>query len=121
MAIFYPFSSSVWSGHHLWNVPKINAICAELTGNWAGVPAGEHLPLRDYMMALAIRIISSTHFGAFFRNDDNTKALHKLYESVSMYVIYILKQGYCKDREWFIFVVHYVETGYKTAINKKFL
>ena len=36
--------------------PKINAICAELTRNWAGVPAGEHLPLRDYMMALAIRV-----------------------------------------------------------------
>ena len=35
------------------------------------------------MMALAIRIISSTHFGAFFRSDGNTKALHKLYESVS--------------------------------------
>ena len=89
------------------------------------MPTGEHLPLRDYMMALAIRIISSTHFGAFFRNDDNTKALHKLYESVSMYVIYILKQGYCqvtvKIGEWFIFLVHYVETGYKTAINKKFL
>ena len=67
--------------------PKINAICTELTRNWSGVPTGEHLPLRDYMMALAIRIISSTHFGAFFRNDDNTKALHKLYESVSMYMI----------------------------------
>ena len=63
--------------------PQINSICAELTRNWSSVPAGEHLPLRDYMMALAIRIISSTHFGAFFRSDDNTKALHKLYESVS--------------------------------------
>ena len=61
---------------------KMNAICTELTRNWSGVPTGEHLPLRDYMMALAIRIISSTHFGAFFRNDDNTKALHKLDESV---------------------------------------
>ena len=50
--------------------PKINAICTELTRNWSGVPTGEHLPLRDYMMALAIRIIRDHRHMTFAKFPD---------------------------------------------------
>ena len=46
------------------------------------LPDDEHVPVHAYMMAVAIKMISATQFGAYFRDDDTIKNFHQLYERV---------------------------------------
>nr|AKH03540.1 cytochrome P450 20A1 [Paracyclopina nana] len=63
--------------------PQFIQITKELCDAWKSFSANEHIPLHEYMMALSIRMISTTQFGAFFRkNPDNIKALASLYHEV---------------------------------------
>ncbi len=39
-------------------LPAMNSICKEFADNWARLPPEEHVPLFDYMMALAIKNIT---------------------------------------------------------------
>ena len=50
---------------------------------WLEFPSEEHVPLHEYMMALAIKMISKTQLGAYFKNDDNVRIFHKHYIQVS--------------------------------------
>ena len=47
------------------------------------MPADEHIPLHAYMMALAIKLITTTQFGAYFKKDSAIKSFHLAYEEVS--------------------------------------
>ena len=46
------------------------------------LPDDEHVPVHAYMMAVAIKMISATQFGAYFRDDETIKNFHQLYERV---------------------------------------
>ena len=54
----------------------------EFVSNWSSLPADEHIPLHDYSMALAIKMITNTHFGAYFKHNHNTSTFHQQYELV---------------------------------------
>lgn len=56
--------------------------CEDFASNWSLLPAGEHVPLHDYMMALAVKMLTCSHFGSFFRHDKATMDFHHLYELV---------------------------------------
>ena len=38
--------------------------------------------MHDYMMALAIKLITETQFGAYFKNHQNTMKFHQIYDLV---------------------------------------
>nr|AIL94175.1 cytochrome P450 CYP20A1 [Tigriopus japonicus] len=63
-------------------LPEFNKISMELVENWQNIPKDDHIPLHDYMMALAIRLLTSTQLGAYFKVDANTMEFQQLYESV---------------------------------------
>ncbi len=46
------------------------------------LPEDEHVPVHAYMMAVAIKMVSATQFGAYFKDDDTIKNFHQLYEKV---------------------------------------
>jgi hypothetical protein len=48
----------------LWNDLQIGK---ELVTAWSKLPADEHVPVHAYMMAVAIKMVSATQFGAYFR------------------------------------------------------
>ena len=54
----------------------------ELVSAWHKLPEDEHVPVHAYMMAVAIKMLSSTQFGAYFKDDDVIKSYHQLYEKV---------------------------------------
>ena len=55
----------------------------ELCDAWKSFNKDEHIPLHEYMMALSIRIITTTQFGAFFRNQpENIKDVASLYNEI---------------------------------------
>lgn len=55
----------------------------ELCDAWKSFSEDEHIPLHEYMMALSIRIITTTQFGAFFRKQpENIKSVAGLYNEV---------------------------------------
>eukprot|EP00094_Tigriopus_californicus_P006858 TCALIF_06607-PA protein Name:"Similar to RIOK2 Serine/threonine-protein kinase RIO2 (Homo sapiens)" AED:0.17 eAED:0.17 QI:0/0.66/0.7/0.9/1/1/10/104/975 len=63
-------------------LPEFNKISLELVENWQNIPKDDHIPLHDYMMALAIRLLTSSQLGAYFKVDANTMEFQQLYESV---------------------------------------
>ena len=63
--------------------PKLLKIGDELCEAWKSFNAEEHIPVHEYMIAVAIRMISSVQFGAHFQNIDNTKKLAETYDEVS--------------------------------------
>ena len=56
----------------------------ELVSAWRKLPEDEHVPVHAYMMAVAIKMLSSTQFGAYFKNDETIKNFHQLYEKVQL-------------------------------------
>nr|APH81398.1 cytochrome P450 CYP20A1 [Tigriopus kingsejongensis] len=75
-------SESFSPRHCAKQLPTFNKISLELVENWKSIPKDDHVPLNDYMMALAIRLLTSTQMGAYFKHHENTMEFHKLYESV---------------------------------------
>ena len=57
-------------------------VVKELERAWSEFSVDEHVPLHEYMMALAIKMISKTQLGAFFKDDENVRTFHKHYMKV---------------------------------------
>lgn len=57
-------------------------VVKELESAWSEFSVDEHVPLHEYMMALAIKMISKTQLGAFFKNDQNVRTFHQHYIKV---------------------------------------
>jgi cytochrome P450 len=57
-------------------------ISKELNEAWKSFNSEEHIPLNEYMISLAIRMISATQFGSYFRTAENIKSFAKLYDLV---------------------------------------
>ena len=55
---------------------------SELAQSWQTFGKDEHLPLHEYMMALSIRMVSSTQFGAYFQKPENIKTVAVLYHEL---------------------------------------
>ena len=54
----------------------------ELAQSWHSFSKDEHIPLHEYMMALSIRMVSSTQFGAYFQKPENIKKVAILYHDI---------------------------------------
>ena len=54
----------------------------ELAQSWQTFGKDEHIPLHEYMMALSIRMVSSTQFGAYFQKPENIKTVAVLYHDL---------------------------------------
>ena len=63
-------------------LPKINVIANGFCDHWASLADDEHIPLHETMMALATKIVSSTHFGAYFKSDQSTKEFQRICDEV---------------------------------------
>ncbi len=63
------------------------------------LPEDEHVPVHAYMMAVAIKMVSATQFGAYFRDDETIKNFHQLYERVRL--IYSLSQFCAPVKDYF--------------------
>ena len=63
--------------------PKLLKISEELCSAWKSFDVEEHIPVHEYMIAVAIRMISSVQFGAHFQDLENTKQLMKTYNGVA--------------------------------------
>ena len=54
----------------------------ELSKSWKTFDNEEHIPLCEYMIALSIRMVSETQFGAYFQKSENIKKVAYLYHDV---------------------------------------
>ena len=54
----------------------------ELSKSWKTFDTEEHIPLHEYMIALSIRMVSETQFGAYFQKSENIKKVAYLYHDV---------------------------------------
>ena len=67
----------------------------ELERAWSEMSVDEHIPLHEYMMALAIKMISKTQLGAFFKSDENVRTFHKHYMKVRNTIIWKVEIEKC--------------------------
>ena len=56
----------------------------ELSAKLSTVAKEEHIPLRQYMFALAIKSISRISFGDYFKDDQKILELNRNYDIVSL-------------------------------------
>ena len=54
----------------------------ELSKSWKTFDNEEHIPLCEYMIALSIRMVSETQFGAYFQKSENIKKVAHLYHDI---------------------------------------
>merc|ERR1712180_229225 len=64
-------------------LPGLIQVAKELVITWSKLPADEHIPIHEHMMTLAIKMISKTQLGAFFKNDENVRTFHQHYIKAS--------------------------------------
>ena len=67
-------------------------VVKELQRAWSEFSVDEHVPLHEYMMALAIKMISKTQLGAFFKNDENVRTFHKHYMKVEIFILVLYRR-----------------------------
>ena len=56
------------------------------------MPTDELVPVHATMMALALKMLSVTQFGAYFSSDEHIQNLHSLYDRVSCHFTIRLNQ-----------------------------
>ena len=55
----------------------------ELVAKWSTKPADEHLPLREYMFAFAIKTMLQASFGKYFKDEQEVLKIKKSSDIVS--------------------------------------
>ena len=50
---------------------------------WKSIAKDEHIPLRQHMLAVALKSITRSSFGDYFDSDEKTFEFEKLYDAVS--------------------------------------
>lgn len=63
----------------------------EMVAKWRTIPRDEHIPLRQHMMAVALKSIIRTSFGEdYFKTNKEILELEKAYEVVIMLLLMIM-------------------------------
>jgi hypothetical protein len=68
----------------------LKKVSKDLASALAKVPEDEHVPVHAYMMAVSIKMICSTQFGAFFKDDASIRKFHSLYDQVKFKIATLL-------------------------------
>lgn len=72
------FSHSACKGYF----KTFRELAGDITKKWASLPPNQHIPLHQYMMALAIKGILLTGFGTSFRDENMIVQLNRLYDYI---------------------------------------
>ncbi|XP_062516531.1 cytochrome P450 20A1-like [Corticium candelabrum] len=63
-------------------IQTFNKMAETLVNDWRSYPAGDHIPIHQQLVDIAIKTIIHTSFGDFFKNEEEVQLLRQNYNTV---------------------------------------